>query len=117
MEKQLFSINLYVYDDVCSDSYFGKDSKVVSSALVFDTEQKVRMAVDRLNRNIHAHWRDRFIDNKGKVVYFTEAELDEMYEWGGEPSEEYYYYKPVEPTSALAVVNAYGANSLKGEIK
>lgn len=83
-------------------------------AVVFDTEQKVKLAVNRLNHKIGASWLDSYIDIRGKRHYYTEDELNEVYEFGGDgPYTDFYTYVPVTPVSAMGVVNALHANSLK----
>ena len=108
MEKALFEIVRHV----------GNDSPL-TVAVVFDTEQKVKMAVNRLNRKICATWSDSYIDCRGKRHYWTEDELNELYEFGGYGSDvDFYNYVPVTLVSALDVVNALRANNLKkGEIE
>ena len=100
MAKALFEIVHHVGNDT-----------PLTVAVVFDTEQKVKMAVNRLNHKICATWSDSYIDCHGKHHYCTEDELNEF--GGYDLDVDFYNYVPVTLVSALDVVNALRANSLK----
>lgn len=39
----------YIYEDVCGDSWYGKDVKLVTIGFVIDTEDNVKALVDEIN--------------------------------------------------------------------
>ena len=83
-EKKLFQITHVVYEDVCGDSYYGKDFKNTSYT-VYDTEQKVSIAVELLNKaNMSYYGRE------------PEDELDFYYD-----NQDYYCYKEVKPEISI----------------
>ena len=55
-KKEDFGVGLYeiynfVYEDVCSDSWYGKDGKEYHIGFVSDTEENVKALVDEINAN------------------------------------------------------------------
>lgn len=55
-KKEDFGVGIYeiynfVYEDVCDDSWYGKDGKEYSIGFVSDTEENVKALVDEINAN------------------------------------------------------------------
>ena len=73
-----YEIYNYIYEDVCSDTFFGKTSRHEHIGFVTDTEENVKSLVDEINttrRNTHYpknepenEW-DRDYDNANYIAY------------------------------------------------
>lgn len=47
--KKTFEIYNFIYEDVCSDSWYGKDGTYHTIGFVMDTEENVKSLVDEIN--------------------------------------------------------------------
>ncbi len=89
LKEELYAIIHCIYGDICGDSYYGKEERVLSSDLVSSTKQKVEKAVSILNKSNNSYY--------PKSEPSDEFDTDFM-------DYDYYYYKKVEPATALEVV-------------
>ena len=83
-EKKLFQI-VHAYEDIRGDSYYGIDFKETSYT-VYDTEQKVSIAVKLLNKANRS------------CCYGSEPEDERDFYYD---NQNYYYYKEVKPEISL----------------
>lgn len=82
----------YIYGDICDDSWYGKDCKHITLGFVVDTEDNVRLLVDKINSNRRSYYaKDE-----------PEDELDRNYE-----DEDYISYKELETTTLDAIERRY----------
>ena len=88
MKEKMFNIIHYTYGDTCGDDFYGKESRYLSIDVVYSTEQKVKIAVELLNKANHSFYRHDPVD-----------EWDDDYE-----DEDYYYYEEIKPVTALEVL-------------
>lgn len=56
MDMKIWEIYHYIYGDVCSDSYYGKEGKHKTIGYVVDTESNVKSLVDKLNAENHSYY-------------------------------------------------------------
>lgn len=52
---KMWEIYHYIYENVCSDSYFGKRGNYITIGFLTDTEDNVKALVDKLNKNNHSY--------------------------------------------------------------
>jgi hypothetical protein len=71
-----FEIYNYIYENVCDDSWYGKESKEFTIGFVMDTEENVKSLVDEINEkrgSVYSHepeseWDDD-CDNENYIAY------------------------------------------------
>lgn len=56
-----YEIYNYIYEDVCSDTWYGKTSRIEHIGFVTDTEENVKSLVDEINAK---RWNTRFPKNE-----------------------------------------------------
>ena len=56
---KVWEIYNYIYGDVCSDTWFGKESKHYTIGFVIDTEENVKSLVEELNANRNSYYSKR----------------------------------------------------------
>lgn len=84
----MYEVYHYIYEDICPDSYYGKEAKRVTIGIFCDTERRIKSFVDKLNEENHSYY--------AREMPEDEYDCDFV-------DEDYYSYCEIKPTS----VNQY----------
>lgn len=80
-----WEIYRYIYEDVCGDSYYGKQSKHKSIGFVTDTEDNIKVLVNKLNERNHSYyaksepedeWDDDYVDED--YISYREIKIETL---------------------------------------
>ncbi len=67
-----WEIYRHIYGDVCSDSYFRKESKHITIGFATDTEDNIKSLVNKLNKYNHSYYMKDEPENEWDENYVDE---------------------------------------------
>ena len=72
MNMKTWEIYRYIYENICSDSYYGKQSKSITIGFVSDTEDNIKSLVNKLNEHNHSYYANNEPENEWDDDYVDE---------------------------------------------
>ena len=69
---KIWEIYRHTYGPICSDSYFGKESRHITIGFVQDTEDNIKSLVDKLNLKNHSYYAKNEPEYEGDEAYLDE---------------------------------------------